>query len=265
MSKENYLAMSKGNQSVQSVVRAFTLLELLGQADYHLGISDIAEKTGLPLATVHRLLNTLTNLGYVERNADTHKYTLGVRMLHLRGAVIDQVNLGVQSMPVMKSLMRHVNETVHLAVLSEGEIMYIERVEGLQTQGMYTRIGKRVPAHCTALGKVILAYSPDHVWQEVIARHGLPRFSATTITTEKELLVELEHIRRRGYATDEGETGEAVRCIARPIRDFRGEVVAALSVSGPREQMHPGRDEEVSEVLQWAVDVVSAKLGYRAD
>jgi len=254
--------MDKSSQSVQSIVRAFTVLELLGQSDQHLGVTDIAQKSGLPLTTVHRLLHTLTRLGYVERNIDTHKYTLGVRMLHLRGAVIDQVNLGVQSISVMKSLMRRVNETVHLAVLSEGEIMYIERVEGLQTQGMYTRIGKRVPAHCTALGKVMLAYSPDHVWQDMIARHGLPRLSETTITTEAELLAELERIRQRGYATDEGETGEKVRCIARPIRNYRSDVVAALSVSGPEEQMHPGRDKEVSEALRWAAELISARLGY---
>ena len=256
------MPMSKSSQSVQSIVRAFTLLELLGQSDQHMGVTDIAEKSGLPLTTVHRLLHTLTKLGYVERNIDTHKYTLGMRMLHLRGAVIDQVNLGVQSISVMKSLMRRVNQTVHLAVLSEGEIMYIERVEGLQTQGMYTRIGKRAPAHCTALGKAMLAYSPDYVWQDVIARHGLRRYSETTITTEDGLLAELERIRQRGYAIDEGETGEKVRCIARPIRNYRSDVVAALSVSGPEEQMHPERDKEVSEALRWATDLISARLGY---
>lgn len=254
--------LTKDSQPVQSIVRAFALLELLGQSDQHLGISELADKSGLPLATVHRLLRTLTCLGYVEHNSNTHKYTLGVRILHLRGAVIDQINLGAQSISVMKSLMRRVNETVHLAVLSEGEVLYVDRVEGLRTQGMYTRIGKRIKAHCTALGKVMLAYSPDYVWRDAIARHGLPRFSNTTITTENELLAELERIRQRGYATDEGEGGEDVRCIARPIRDHRSDVVAALSVSGPSDQLHPGRDSEISEALRWATDLISARLGY---
>lgn len=249
-------------QGVQSVERAITLLELLGQSDHHLGITDIAERSKLPIATVHRLLTTLVKLGYVEQNAESLKYTLGIRLLHLRGAVIGQVKLGVEAMPVMKMLMKRVNETVHLAVLSEGEIMYIDRVEGLQTQGMYTRIGKRAYAHCTALGKVMLAYMPDNAWHDVVARHGLPRLSPTTITTEDGLVAELVRIRQRGYAIDEGETGEKVRCIAAPIRNYRGDVIAAMSVSAPRDRLHAGRDKEISDAVLWAAQLVSERLGY---
>lgn len=249
---------------VQSVERAIALLELLGQSDHHLGISEIAERSKLPIATVHRLLATLMKLGYIEQNAETHKYTLGVRLLHLRGAVIAQVKLGVEAMPVMKTLMKRVDETVHLAVLSEGEVVYIDRVEGLQTQGMYTRIGKRAYAHCTALGKAMLAYMPDHAWRRVVAQHGLPRFSPTTITTEEEFLAEICRIRQRGYAVDEGETGEEVRCIAAPIRNYLGDVIAAISVSAPRERLHVGRDPEVSSAVLWAAQLVSERLGYLA-
>ncbi|NOG50719.1 MAG: IclR family transcriptional regulator [Chloroflexi bacterium] len=182
------------SRPVQSVERALGILELLGNADYHLGISEIAEISDLPLSTAHRLLSTLMQLGYVEQNPETNKYTLGVRILQLRGAAIGHLTLGVHAMPVMKSLMNRVNETVHLAILNEGEVVYIERVEGLKTQGMYTRIGKRAPAHCTALGKVMLAFTPQHVWyDDVIKRRGLKRFSATTITTEARLLDEFEH------------------------------------------------------------------------
>lgn len=249
-------------QGVQSVERAIALLELLGESDHHLGITEIAELSSLPVATVHRLLTTLVKLGYVEQNIESHKYTLGIRMLHLRGAVISQVKLGVEAMPIMKMLMKRVNETVHLAVLSEGEIMYIDRVEGLQTQGMYTRIGKRAYAHCTALGKVMMAYMPDAVWREVVERHGLPRFSPTTITTPEELVAEMLRIRHRGYAVDEGETGEQVRCIAAPIRNYRGDIIAAMSVSAPRDQLHPGRDKEISDAVIWATQLVSKRLGY---
>lgn len=249
-------------QSVQSVERAIALLELLGQSDHHLGITEIAEKSKLPVATVHRLLSTLVKLGYAEQNAESHKYTLGIRMLHLRGAVIGQVKLGVEAMPIMKMLMKRVDETVHLAVMSEGEIVYIDRVEGLQTQGMYTRIGKRAYAHCTALGKVMLAFMPDGVWRDTVKRHGLPRLSPTTITTVDSLLEEMERIRRRGYAIDEGETGEKVRCIAAPIRNYRGDTIAAMSVSAPRDQLHPGRDKEISEAVLWATRLVSERLGY---
>jgi DNA-binding IclR family transcriptional regulator len=250
-------------KSVQSVERTFAILELLGNADYNLGISDIAVMSELPLSTAHRLISTLIQLGYVEQNPETNKYTLGVRILQLRGAMIGHLNLGVQAMPIMKTLMNRVNETVHLAVLNEGEIVYIERVEGLRTQGMYTRIGKRAGAHCTALGKAMLAYLPQEAWyHDVVERRGLKRHSPTTITTPEELQAELARTRARGYAIDNGETGEQVRCVAAPIRDYTGTVIAALSISGPQSQITIERVPELSVEVRWAADLISRKLGY---
>ncbi|MEO1664877.1 MAG: IclR family transcriptional regulator [Chloroflexota bacterium] len=250
-------------RAVQTIERAFQIIELLGNADYHLGISEISQRSELPLATTHRLLSTLLQLGYVEQNPETNKYTLGVRILQLRGAVIGQLNLGVEAMPIMKSLMNRVEETVHLAVLNEGEIVYIERVEGLHTQGMYTRIGKRGPAHCTALGKALLAHLPESVWfDDVVNRRGLKTFSSTTITNVEDLKRELEQTRERGYAIDNGETGEAVRCISAPIHDYTGQVVAAISISGPQNQVTVDRIADLGISICWAADLISQKLGY---
>lgn len=251
------------SKSVQTIERAFSIIELLGNSDYHLGISNIANQSGLPLATTHRLLATLLKLGYVEQSPETNKYTLGVRILQLRGAAIEQLNLAVQAMPVMKVLMNRVEETVHLAVLNEGEIVYIERVEGLRTQGMYTRIGKRAPAHCTALGKAILANIPETEWfDDVVNRRGLKSFSATTITTSKQLRIELDKTYERGYAIDNGETGELVRCVAAPIKDYTGQVVAAISISGPQKQVTVERVPVLGEAVCWSADIISRKLGF---
>ena len=251
-------------KAVQTIERAFSIIELLGNADYHLGISEIAQRSELPLATSHRLLSTLLKLGYVEQNPETNKYTLGVRILQLRGAVIEQLNLGVQAMPIMKMLMNNVGETVHLAVLNEGEIIYIERVEGLRTQGMYTRIGKRAPAHCTALGKVLLSNLQEDIWfDDVVNRHGLKSFSDTTITSVDELRQELDQIRKRGYAIDNGETGEAVRCVAAPIRDYTAQVVAAVSISGPQSQITVDRVADLGNSVCQAANRISNKLGFK--
>jgi DNA-binding IclR family transcriptional regulator len=251
------------SDSVQSIERAFAILDILGNADYHLGVSHIAELSNLPISTTYRLLATLHQLGYVEKNTETNKYTLGVRLLHLRGAVIERLNLGEKAMPVMKDLMRQINETVHLAVLDKGEVVYIERVEGLGTQGMYTRIGKRAPAHCTALGKVLLAYLPEEIWYEdVIERHCLKRFSPTTITTLETLRTELQSICARGYAIDNGESGEPVRCVAAPVRDYTGSVVAAVSISGPQTHITPDRVEKLGQAVCRAVSLISRQLGY---
>lgn len=250
-------------KTVQSVERAFAILDILGNADYHLGISHIAEKCNLPLSTTSRLLSTLQQLGYVEKNPETSKYTLGVRLLQLRGAVIERLNLGEKAMPIMKDLMKRVDETVHLAVLDEGEIVYIERVEGLSTQGMYTRIGKRAPAHSTALGKVLLAHLPEELWYtDVVERRGLKRFSSTTITDLEALRAELQQTRDRGYAIDNGESGEPVRCVAAPVYDYTGSVVAAVSISGPQSRITPDHVEELGQIVRRAVGLISRTLGY---
>lgn len=247
---------------VTSVERAFALLELLGAGDDSLGISELARRSELPVGTVHRLLATLNQLGYVEQDLETRKYALGVRFLHLRGAVAKRLKLGEQAMPIMKALMRRVNETVHLAVFSEGEIVYIDRIEGFQTQNMYTQIGKRGPAHCTALGKTLLAHLPEATVDQVIATRGLPRFTSRTITTAAALKQELSRIRQQGFAVDDLESDETVRCLAAPIRDYSGRVVAALSISGPASHIRPERDNDLIKEVTWAANQVSAGLGY---
>lgn len=250
--------------AVQSVERAFRLLELLGKADNFIAISDLAGQSGLSLGTTHRLLETLIALQYVERDPTSRKYTLGLRVLQLRGAVIGHMNLSIQAMPVMKALMQRVNETVHLAVLNDGEIVYIDRIEGLHTQGMYTRIGKRAPAHCTALGKIMLAYLPENEWRQIVTDHGLPAFTSHTITSADALAVELHKAREHGFVFDNEEVEIGIRCIAAPLRDYSGAVVAALSISGPIGRMRPNRDAELSEAACWASQLISTKLGYLA-
>jgi len=251
--------MSSG---VQSVSRAFTLLELLGQSNNGRSISELSGASGLPLGTTHRLLNTLTQLGYVEQDSETRLYGLGLRFLHLRGQVIRRLGLAERAMPQMKALMRRVNETVHLAVLDKGEVLYIDRVEGMQTVGMFTQIGKRGPAHATALGKSMLAFLPDNVWRSVVADRGLPRLSATTITTVAVFENELAAIRQRGYAIDNSEAGEPVRCVASPIYDYTGQVIAAASISGPCDRMRPERDPFLGEMICETCHTISTSLGY---
>ncbi|NPV67060.1 MAG: IclR family transcriptional regulator [Anaerolineae bacterium] len=249
-------------KQVAAVQKAFTLLELLGQAERGLGISELAESSGLPLGTTHRLLHTLIALGYIEQDPDTRKYTLGLRFLQLRGQVIGRLNLAALAMPHLKLLMHRVNETVHLAVLNDGEVVYVDRVEGLQTQGMFTQIGKRGPIHCTALGKVLAAFSPEEVWREAIAKHGMPRRTPATIVDPEAFAAELQKVREQGYAIDNVESEPGVRCVAAPIRDYSGRVIAAVSISGPAARMRPARDQELSIAVRRTAHAISERLGY---
>jgi len=247
---------------VTAVQRAFKLLEILGQAERGLGISELAEHSGLPLGTVHRLLQTMGDLGYIEQDPDTRKYMLGLRFLQLRGQIIGRLNLAAQAMPHLKLLMHHVNETVHLAVLNDGEVVYIDRVEGLQTQGMYTQIGKRGPLHCTALGKVLAAFAPEDVWRAAVAKHGMPAHTPATITTPEAFAAELQQVREQGYAVDNIESEPGVRCVAAPIRDYSGCVIAAVSISGPAARVNPARDKELSAAVRRTALDISERLGY---
>jgi DNA-binding IclR family transcriptional regulator len=253
------------SENVQSIERAFLLLELLGAEEHCLGVSELAQRSELSVGTVHRILKTLNQLGYVEQDLETRKYALGIRVLHMRGMVARRLKLGQQAMPLMKSLMRKVNETVHLAVLSEGEVVYVDRIEGFQTVNMYTEIGKRGPAHCTALGKVLLAHLPEPVLDQIIDRRGLARRTRRTLTTPETLKEELARVRQQGYAVDDEESEDNVRCLAAPIRDYEGQVVAAISISGPRLRVRPDRDAELSRHVRWAADQVSASLGYMTE
>lgn len=248
--------------TVQSVARTFSLLELLGQSNVGLSISELAERSDLALGTTHRLLQTLIELGYADQDPETHRYTLGLRFLHLHGLVLRRLNLAERAMPLMKMLMRRVNETVHLAVLDGPDIVYIDRVEGLQTVGMYTTIGKRNRAHATALGKAMFAFMPATVWRTVAQEHGLPRYSPNTLTTPEALERDLERTRQRGFAIDNSEGPESVRCVAAPIYDYTGQVIAAASISGPKERMRSDRDEILGEMICDTCYNISTSLGY---
>lgn len=172
------------------------------------------------------------------------------------------MNLAEHAIPLMKMLMRQVNETVHLAILDGPDIVYIDRVEGLQTMGMYTQIGKRVRAHATSLGKAMLAFMPDSVWRNIATEYGLPRLSPTTITTIEEFAEEMERTRQRGFAIDNGEGGEPVRCVGAPIYDYTGQVIAAASISGPTTRMPESRDLVLGEMICQTCQHISTSLGY---
>ncbi len=248
---------------VRVVERAFALLELLAQSDEAVGVCDLALAAQLPQATVHRLLNTLVKLGYVSQQEDTRRYQLGLRTLSLHGSALKHMHIGVQAMPVMKALMTRVEATVHLAVLNEGEVLYVDRIEGLHTPpNLYTHIGKRVPAHCTALGKAMLAHLPTESVAEIVALRGMRRMTARTLDSLEALTRELACTRQRGYAVDDEEIEDGVRCLAAPIRDHTESVCAAISISGTKARIRPDSEATLSESVLWAAKLISTKLGY---
>ena len=222
---------------VQSIERALDLLEYLARASDWVGISELSEATGQPVGTIHRLLKTLATHEYVMRNSHTRRYTLGPAFRRLAGAGLQMPDWTEIATPLLQELVAISGETANLVVLERNRAVYEAQAQPARMVRMFTELGNRVPLHSTGCGKVLLAYQPESVITSIIAQTGLPRYTETTITDAGQLQQELELIRQQGYAMDNGEQEEGVRCLAVPVYGPKGKVVAALSISGPSSRL----------------------------
>lgn len=243
--------------------RAFRILSLLADGEPRT-LQELSDGIELNTSTTFRLLATLSFYKYVQRDETTNQYSLGLACLELAHAYYESNDLRRVALPELEALRDDIKETVHLAILDHMEIVYLEKLPGLHAIGlMSSRVGGRSPAYCTGVGKVLLAYQRGPVLEEYLGGHELHRFTENTITTQEALKVELAEIRRKGYGLDRGEHEYEVRCVATPIFNLRGEVIAALSISGPSGRI--GQLEEDSELVRRAQQVaatISNKIGY---
>ena len=246
---------------IQAIERAVSILNVFSMDTPELGVTEIAERVGLHKSTVHRFMVNLEAAGFVERNARTGRYRLGLHIFELGGLVMQQMNLWDEALPFLESLVRDTGETGHLAVLDGGEAIYIERVEARRALRVPSAIGRGYPAHATNLGKVLLADLPPERVSEIIAERGLAAFTPNTITDPDELFAELERIRERGYAVDDEEYDEGLRCIGAGVRDHSGHVVSALGIGGPVTRVTPERVDELAELVMAAARGLSRRLG----
>ncbi|HXW51387.1 MAG TPA: IclR family transcriptional regulator [Candidatus Acidoferrales bacterium] len=250
---------------VQSVERTLDILESLVELGSEVGLVEISQAVSLPLATVHRLLGTLIQRGYVKQNRQNRKYSLGFRALQMGSDMRQRFSLRLEARPFLQRLMQSCGESANLAVLDDGEVVYIDQAQSSRILRMFTQIGNRLPAHSTGSGKVMLAFAPPDVVEGILRRYGLSERTGHTIVDLDEFRRELERIRRKGYALDDQEHEEGVRCIAVPVRDESGQVVASLSISGPVTRLN---DSQVDEIIPEVVDCgnkLSGRLGYKPE
>ncbi|GAA3461772.1 IclR family transcriptional regulator [Saccharothrix longispora] len=213
---------------VQSLQRAFDLLERLADAGGEASLSELAATSGLPLPTIHRLIRTLVALGYVRQNSN-RRYALGPRLIRLGESASRQ--FGTWARPFLAQLVDQVEETANLAVLDGDEVVYVAQVPSRHSMRMFTEVGRRLLPHGTGVGKAMLARLPRDEVRALLARTGLPAYTPNTITDVDALLAELDRVAEQGYALDEGEQELGVRCVAVPLPG--APAPAALSVSGP--------------------------------
>jgi IclR family transcriptional regulator, acetate operon repressor len=244
---------------VQSLNRAFELLERLADADGALGVSELAAATGLPLPTIHRLLRSLSAGGYV-RQEPSRRYGLGSRLIRLGDAA--SRSLGVWAMPHLRGLVGEVAETANLAMLEGDSAVYVAQAPSPHSMRMFTEVGRRVMTHCTGVGKALLSRLDDRAVLRLLGRTGLPAMTDHTITSPDGLLAELDRIRRQGYAVDDGEQEVGVRCLAVPVEGGPG--LIAVSVSGPSGRLTTERIPQLVPVLHRVAADLGSELGRAA-
>jgi len=254
---------SSTNYQVRSVQRALTLLRTFLAHEGELSAAELSKETGLDPSTVFRLLVTLEGQGFVEVNHATAKYRPGVVLLELGSRFLKNNDIRSRSIGYLERLRDEFGETVHLTILDGDEVVYLEKLAGLHPIGfMSSRVGDRNPAHCTGVGKALLAYLPDEELARRYPDGRLKRYTDQTITDLGELRAELARVRTRGYAIDLEEHEAGVKCVAVPTFDHK-EIAAAVSVSGPVDRMndHIAKDDLINTLMEVAAQI-SEQMGW---
>lgn len=256
----------KPGNLVQTIERVSFILDRVGQNPQGMSIRDLSADLNLPKGTVHRILSSLAYFGYIRQEPETKTYFLGLKLMELNTLLAAQLDLRKVAEPILGELAERTKMTAHMVILDRGEVVYIEKIEARQPAGglkMASRVGSRNPVHSSAVGKVILSGLPEGAVDALIREKGLPRRTANTITDPEQFKEHLAAVRSQGYAVDDEENEQGIRCLAAPVFDGKRRVVAAISVSGPAFQMTKKvlLDVMKRDVMASA-DEISRRLGF---
>lgn len=250
-----------GIKTVQSVDRAIMILKCFSEKKKELKLSEIAEEVSLNKSTTHGIVSTLKHHQLLDQNPDSQKYKLGLFLMQLGDLVADSMDVIKIAHPFIVKISEQIDETVHLASLDKLEVVYIQKEEPFQAMRVSTYVGARNPAHCTAVGKVLLAYMGEEQLSLILPQI-LDRYTPYTINLKTELLREFQLIRARGYSIDNEELLEGVTCVAAPIFDNSGVARYSISITGPSFRMNAGKIDSGIALVQKAAIEISNKLGY---
>jgi IclR family acetate operon transcriptional repressor len=228
---------------IQSLGRGLRILDALGKATDGATLSDLTAILEVDKGTASRLVSTLVSYGYAERDETTRRIFLGSRVVTLSRSVLNRLPLREAAKPFLRELMERTGECAHLAVFSQGKALYIDQVESPATLRVNAEVGTMNPLHCTALGKVILAFCGAKI------SPNLESFTPATIIDPSRLIIQIEQILKQGYAVDDQEFETGVRCIAAPVFDFRGKGIASIGISGPASRVTPDRINPLAEIV----------------
>ncbi|MGD1155404.1 MAG: IclR family transcriptional regulator [Terriglobia bacterium] len=262
-SKANYPPAAA--YTVKSLVKALSILEVLAEEEPPYTLTQLSRRLHLHVSTVHRLLVNLVRHGFVEEDPISGGYQLSYRVLRMGLRVLDRLDFRRAAQPLLRDLNLRTKETVHLAILQEGQAISIEKFGSPQPVGLDARLGGAMPLHCTGVGKTLLAYQSDELLNQIAQAPGLTRMTSHTITALPQLRRELERIREQGYALDQEEAVDGLRCVAGAIFNHAGQIVAAFSVAGPATRMTAARIPEIAQMVRETSQQISYRLGFRTD
>jgi DNA-binding IclR family transcriptional regulator len=261
MASHNVVRENTGAYKLQALDRAFAVLDLLATSNTALGLAEIAAALTLHKSTAHRFLMVLERHRMVERT-QAGKFRLGLRLCDFGSRAIEQFDLRERAQLHLRTLVAEVEETAHLCILEQRRMVYIDKQEPERSIRMISRVGASSPIHCTAVGKAMLATMPRPRMEEMLTDLRMERFTHRTMTSRDALLKELDRTSRRGYAVDDEEREEGVRCAGVAILDGQGEPVAAVSISGPAFRVTMQKIPFIADKLMACVQGIQRDLGY---
>ena len=241
---------------IQSLARGLKILDLLGQSPDGASITELSEYLKVDKGSASRLVSTLAQYGYVEKDEISHRYHVGSQVVILSRSVLTRLPLREAAKPFLRQMMESSGECAHLAIAAQGKALYIDQVESPVTLRVNAQVGTMNPLHCTALGKVLLAFG------DLKIPNDLPSFTSRTITDQEALQLHLDEVRKQGYATDDEEFDIGVRCIAVPVFDFSGKAVGAIGISGPTARVTSERLNEMTGTIVEIGKALSERMNF---
>ncbi len=255
--------MDKPKYYLKTIGDAFNILRALAEEGRPLGVADLSVREGYVRSKVHRLLDTLRFEGWVDQDPTSRKYSLGSAVLELALSKLKSTDLIKAVEPYLAELVRRCEETAHLAVLDHNQVLYLDKKEAPQAIGIISRIGERMPLHCTALGKTLISELEPKTLKKIIDSVGLKPYTPHSIVDYRELEEELNQVRRDGFAEDNEEVVMGMFCLAAPVKNHMGRVEAAVSVSVPVYRLTGEKRALVKKEVIRTAALASGRLGYK--
>ena len=254
--------MNYNSYRVKSIEKAMLMLKLFTPKCSELTLGELSEGLAVHKSTAYRIAVTLSEGGFLRRNSQKGTYSLGLKILNLSSTLINSLELRTQARPYLEKLVKEINETVHLGVLDQDEVVYIDKLDASRGIRIFSDIGKRAPCHCTALGKALLADLPPETVRRILEKKGMKCYTPNTIVNVSSFLEHMIKVKQDGYALDLEEHEPLVHCIAVPIRDYTQNTIATLSVTFIIKNFSEGILNNYISIIKEAGIKISSDMGY---